>query len=426
MLSLLAVLSLQLDHLPKPDHSKTYAIENVSVIPMDRERVLRDQTVVIQNGAIAEIVDSIRAKVPAGAVRIDGKGKFLIPGLMDMHVHLFSDDGFPKDNGPDELAINVANGVTTVRLMCGTPEQLDYRSRIRAGQMFGPSLWVASPQLTGRANRPNSHKAATPEEGREAVRKSKAAGYDFIKLTEVISPEVYDAVIDEAKKEKIRVIGHVDTRVGAPKAIASGQQIEHLDAYMESVLRDDSPIKTSVSDRGIFRPENWESLDYIDDAKIVKIARDTARAGIYSTPTLNFWQVTFGVGASDDEIRARPDFRFTPPNLVQPWFDAGHRIWATPKPEERRKKFIRARNMIVREIRKAGGKIMAGSDSPDWFMLYGWSLHRELRVAVPGARGGDVGSGGVPGIAGGPDREGKTGRSRSLECKPFGRNREYG
>jgi len=362
-----------------PNRKLTYAIENVTVIPMDRERTLEGHTVIVQDGRITEV--SRAPKIPSGAIRIDGKGKFLIPGLADMHVHLFSDESFPKEFAPDELAISVASGVTTVRLMCGTPEQLTYRDSIKAGRMFGPNLWLASPQLTGRRTA-NSHLVTTPEEARAAVSKSKSDGYDFIKVTEAITRDVYDAITDEAKKQGIKVIGHVDLRVGAPHAIASGQQIEHLDAYLESVLKDDSPIKTSLSGGGMFRRENWQSVDHLDDAKIVKIAQDTAKAGIYSTPTLNFWQVTFGKGASDEEIKARPDFRFVPERLVKPWFDAGHRIWANPPAAEQRKKFLRARNMLVREIRKAGGKIMAGSDSPDWFMLYGWSLHRELKVLV--------------------------------------------
>lgn len=367
--------------LPASKRDGIYAFENVTVIPMDRERTLPNHTVIVRKGVIAEIGEAGKIKAPKDAIRIDGKGKFLIPGLADMHVHLFSDDSFPKKFGPDELAISLANGVTTVRLMCGTPEHLDYREKIKSGKQFGPDLWVASPQLTGRKTA-NSFVVTTPEEARAAVIESKGKGYDFIKLTEAITREVYDAVTVEAKKQKIRVVGHVDLRVGAPHAIASGQQIEHLDAYLESVLTDDSPIKTSLSGGGMFRRDNWRYVEYIDDAKIVKIAQDTAKAGVYSTPTLNFWQVTFAVGASDDEIRARPDFRFVPEAMVKPWFDAGHRIWANPPSEEQRKKFVRARNMLVREIRKAGGKIMAGSDSPDWFMLYGWSLHRELRVLV--------------------------------------------
>lgn len=361
--------------------STATAFVGVDVIPMDRERVLRNQTVLVRDGLIAEVGDSGKVNVPAGAQRIDGKGKFLIPGLADMHVHLYSDEDLPDSMAEDEFRVMVANGVTAIRLMIGTPEHLAYRSRIAKGEMAGPQLYIASPQLVGR-NRPNGFHVTNAEQAREAVRKSKAAGYDFVKLTDFITPEVYDAAIDEAKKQRIRVVGHVDVSVGAPKALAAGQHVEHLDAYLESCLRDDAPMKRSVSGGGIFRAENWESIDYIDDAKIRKLAEATAKFGTYTTPTLNFWKVTFGVGATDEQIKAYPDFPLVPSNLREPWFAAGKRIWAYPPSEARRKRFMQARNLMVKEIHKAGGKIMAGSDSPDWFMVYGFSLHRELRCLV--------------------------------------------
>lgn len=357
------------------------AFMDVDVIPMDRERVLRRQTVLVRDGFIAEIGDAVKVKVPADAQKIDGKGKFLIPGLSDMHVHLYSDEEMPDSMAGDEFMVMIANGVTSVRMMCGTPELLDHRAKIEKGEMIGPTLFVASPQLVGR-NRPNGFHVTNAEQARAAVQKSKQAGYDFIKLTDFITPEVYDAAIDEAKKQGIRVIGHVDVSVGAEKALAVGQHVEHLDSYLESVLKEGAPMKRSVSGGGIFRPENWESIDYIDEPKIRKLAELTAKSGTYSTPTLNFWKVTFGVGASDDEIKAYPDFPFAPPYMRDAWFAAGKRIWASPPSEARRKRFIQARNLMVKEIHNAGGKIMAGSDSPDWFMVYGFSLHRELRCLV--------------------------------------------
>jgi len=360
------------------------AFVGVNVIPMDRERVLRDQTVLVRDGLIAEVGDARKVRVPAGALSIDGRGKYLLPGLADMHTHLFSDDEFPDELAADELLLMLANGVTTARLMIGTPEQLALRAKVEAGELLGPTLYVASPQLTGRAPRGtlNGRVVTTAEEARRAVNDFRAAGYDFIKLTNFITPEVYAATIGAARAAGIRVVGHVDTRVGVRRALAAGQQIEHLDAYLESVLKDDSPVKTSVSDVGLFRKENWESLDYIDERKVRELARETARAGVYSTPTLTFFKVTFGTGATDEEIRARPDYRFVPPAVREGWEGASKRLRAAPPAESRRREYVRVRNLLVREIHRAGGKIMAGSDTPEWFMLYGWTLHRELRSLV--------------------------------------------
>ena len=260
--------------LAVPVSAQTVAFTNVSVVPMDRERVLSNQTVVVRNGLIVEIGDAKKVKLPRDAVRVDGTGKFLMPGLVDMHTHLLSDsDEYPDSIGPYELRVMVANGVTTVRFMIGTPELLALRSRSASGEIDAPTVFVASPHLTGR-EQGNDFLVNTPEEGREAVRKSKAAGYDFIKVTTFVKPEVYEAAVDEAAKQNIRVVGHADSRfVGVERAWKAKQQIEHLDGYMELLLRDDAPMKGSVSDLYIYNPDNWKSFGYIDESKIPEVAR---------------------------------------------------------------------------------------------------------------------------------------------------------
>jgi imidazolonepropionase-like amidohydrolase len=226
--------------------AQTVAFTNVSVIPMDRERVLANQTVVVKNGLIAEIGNAKNVKLPKDAVRIDGTGKYLVPGLVDMHTHLLSDsDEYPDSIGPHELRVMVANGVTTVRFMIGTPELLALRSRSASGEIDAPTIFVASPHLTGR-EQGNNFVVNTPEEAREAVRKSKAAGYDFIKVTTFIKPEVYEAAVDEAAKQNIRVVGHADSRfVGVERAWKAKQQIEHLDGYMELLAPTAATPRTS-------------------------------------------------------------------------------------------------------------------------------------------------------------------------------------
>lgn len=209
------------------------AFVNVSVVPMDAERVLSNQTVIVRNGLIAEIGDAKRVKVPGGAQRIDGAGKFLIPGLIDMHVHLMSDDDeFPDSLAEDELKIMIAHGVTTIRLMTGTPEQLALRARSARGEIIAPTMYVASPQFIGKKST-NAYVVTTETEARESVRKAKRDGYDYLKITTNVKAEVYEAIVDEARKENIRVVGHADSRfVGLARALKAGQQIEHLDSVM--------------------------------------------------------------------------------------------------------------------------------------------------------------------------------------------------
>ena len=345
---------------------------------MDKERVLLNQTVMVRNGAIVEIGDVKRIKIPAGAQRIDGTGKFLIPGLSDMHVHLFTDDDFPDALAEDEFKIMIAHGVTTIRLMTGTPEQLALRGKSAKGEIIAPTIYAASPQFTGRKSS-NAYVVTTELEGRAAVRESKQAGYDFIKVTTFLKPEIYEAIVDEAQKQNIRVVGHADSRsVGLARALKARQQIEHLDSYLEALLPETSPVKGSVSDIYLYNPKNWESLDYLDESKIPELARLTVQSNPFVTPTLHLFKFTFGKGRTEESFKSQPDLRFYPQKTIDLWMGVSRKYLSTAAPIEKREKYITIRNKITKAIYDAGGRVMAGSDTPEWLMLYGHTLHLEL------------------------------------------------
>jgi imidazolonepropionase-like amidohydrolase len=323
------------------------AFVDVNVVPMDRERVLSHQTVIVRDGLISEIGDTKRVKIPKDVQRIDGAGKFLIPGFSDVHVHLFTDDEFPDALAEDEFRIMIAYGVTTIRLMTGTPEQLVLRRRSANREILAPAIYAASPQ--------------------------------FIKVTTFLKPEVYEAVVDEAQKQNIRVVGHADSRsVGLTRALKARQQIEHLDSYLEALLPETAPVKGSVSDIYLYNPKNWESIDYLDESKIPELARLTVAANPYITPTLHLFKFTFGKGRTEESFKTQPDIRFYPQKIVEQWMGVSKRYLATAAPIEKREKYIAIRNKIVKAIYDAGGRVMAGSDTPEWLLLYGHTLHLEM------------------------------------------------
>ncbi|MBK8305065.1 MAG: amidohydrolase family protein [Chloracidobacterium sp.] len=362
--------------------AQTTAFVGVNVIPMDRERVLTNQTVIVRDGKIAEIGEVGKVKVPKDAVMVDAKGKYLIPGLVDMHTHLLSDDdAYPDTIAPDELRVMVANGVTTVRFMIGTPELLKLRSQSASGEIVAPTIYVASPHLTGR-EQGNNFVVKSLDEARDAVRKSKAAGYDFIKVTTFVPGLVYEAAVDEAAKIGIRVVGHADSRfVGVERAWKAKQQIEHLDGYIELLLKTDAPMKGSVSDLYIYNPENWKSFDYMDESKIPDIARKTVASNRFFDPTHHFMKNSFGRLRTEDEMRAQPDFKFYPAKVQAQWFDFYKRNrFINTVPLEKRARWVELREKLIKAIVDAGGKMLAGSDTPEFLWLYGFGLHHELKA----------------------------------------------
>ena len=373
---------------PSRGHLTTgaFAIRNVTVIPMAGRTTIPAATVLVRDGRIAALGPASAVDVPAGVRVIDGSGKFLIPGLTDTHTHLLSDGAEVHDSaGPAELAVMLATGVTTARLMIGTPEHLTLRTAVAEGKVIGPQLWVASPQLTGRASE-NALVVTTPDEARTAVKTASDAGYDFIKLTMFISRPVYDAVTAEAKARGIRVVGHVEPQVGLAAAVAAHQQLEHLDTFIEEALADASPSQVSVTQGGVFQNAPWVTLDFVDDRKLDSLAGVVARAGIYIGPTQNVFNTAFGTGETRAQLEDRPDWAFWPPRMRQGYLNAHTRYWdparAGEKTEARRHRYVQVRNRLVKAIQDSGGKLISGSDTPEWFHMYGWGLHRELQALV--------------------------------------------
>ena len=357
---------------------------------MTRDTALARHTVLVRDGRIVAVGPVARVAVPRGARRIDGRGRWLVPGFADMHVHLHADDEIPDSVAPRELGVMLANGVTVARLMIGTPEHLALARDIRAGRALGPQLWIASPQLTGRPEK-NARVVTTPDEARAAVREVGDAGYDFVKLTTFISRPVYDAIVDEAARRRLRVVGHVDPQVGLARALEAGQQVEHLDGYFEAVVADTAHAPSArerrvLSNYGVFRLDGWRMLDEMDDAEIARVAGATARAGVWSVPTLAVFNTAFAIGQTEAEARARPDWVLSPPAWRDLYLRANTRYWSDSaklaRTDARRRRYVEVRNGLVKAIADSGGRILAGSDTPEWLLTYGYTLHRELPALV--------------------------------------------
>lgn len=363
------------------------AIQHVSIIPMTHEVTLPNQTVLIENGIITRIGSSRNVRIPKGFQTIDATGKYLMPGLFDMHVHFFMEQGKHINTNETELKLMLANGITTARIMAGHPEYLTARENVRSKKWTGPQLKVASPQLVGRwpwsPEFKNFETITSVPQAADAVRKFKAQGYDAIKLTFMIAPEIFDAVATTAREEKIKIVGHVGPRVMLPRALAAGEQIEHMDMFIEMLLPDTTYNNgQSVSDFNIYSKAAWATVPHLDESRIPQLAQMVKAAGIFVTPTNYFFITNAGLPLSDDEIKAKPDYQYLPASLKAEKWKYRENYLKNMAPLESREKYVSIRKKMVYELWKAGVPLMAGSDAPEFFVVAGFSIHDELKSMV--------------------------------------------
>lgn len=366
---------------------KVYAIKNVTVIPMNKEMSLQDQTVIIENGIIKTIGITKNTPIGNGIIVIDGKGKYLMPGLFDMHAHFFYEQGEHKNTCETELKMMLANGLTTVRILAGHPAYLEAKGNIRNGKWAGPELFIASPQLAGRwpwsPEFKNYEIVDSKEKAVAAVRQFKKQGYDEIKITFMVRADVYDAIINTASEEGIRVTGHVGPLVKLPRALKTGQQIEHMDEFIDMLLPDTSYNHgQSVSDMNIWRKEAWATVPFLDETKIPALAKMVKDAGIYVSPTNFFFISTFGETVVEEKAKQSRGYDYIPPVIKKERWENWEYYNKNLPVAESRQKYVQLRKKMAYELWKAGVPLMAGSDSPEFFLVQGFSLHDELEMFV--------------------------------------------
>lgn len=211
--------------VPPSSTASRIAFVDVNLVSMSDQSIMPEQTVIVEDGIVTTIGDTNDVPIPGVADAIDGTGRYLMPGLADMHVHPITGDDSESD-----LLLQLAAGVTTIRIMWGGTGHLDWKARIEAGDLLGPRLYIASPGLEGDPPFwPGSVVVTTDAEARAAVQEQAAAGFDFIKVYNQLQLEPYEAIIDEARTLDMPVVGHVPGALTADFAITAGQHtIEHF------------------------------------------------------------------------------------------------------------------------------------------------------------------------------------------------------
>ena len=340
------------------------AFVGVSVLTMENDAVLADQTVIVSQGKIASVAPAAKAQIPAGAVRVEGKGKFLMPGLAEMHAHI--PGGAATDQAVERtLFLYVANGVTTIRGMLGDPRHLVYRERAAKGEIVSPLIYTSGPSF-------NAKTAATIPMAVEAVIAQKKAGYDLLKIHPGVPRDVFDALAAKADELKIPFAGHVPAAVGLTRALdARYASIDHLDGYVEALT------PNPAADSQFF---GTNLMGVVDESRFASLVAASKAAGVWQVPT----QVLMDNLLNDlptSTLVARPEMKYAiPPESIKNWTAQREKFQQIPQAD--RAKLLVLRRRFIKALHDAGVPFALGSDAPQFWNVPGFSAHRELRSLV--------------------------------------------
>ncbi len=342
-----------------------YAIMNVNIIPMTTTNtVIENATIVIEGNKIL----SINKPIPSQAKTIDGKGKWLIPGLIDMHVHNLADinlsSSYPTKgatlftDNQDFMLLYVANGVTTTFELSARVEHFGQRNEIIKGKVIGPRIALAI--LVEGGDGPGNV-ADTPSDGRQMVRIAKAQGYEFIKLYSRLNIETYKALIDEAYKQGMKVVGHI------PNAF-KGRIEEAFVPHFDMVAHAEEYAKQT------------DSFTEHDAKRFAKLAKAN---GTWLTPTLITMEMIARQARSLDAVRSLPTLQYVHPLLQSKWLTSNNYSTGTnPERVAYFEKLTKFHVLLVKAFKDAGVPMVAGTDAGTSGVVWGFSLLDELELLV--------------------------------------------
>jgi imidazolonepropionase-like amidohydrolase len=388
MRRLLHTLLLLLSGVARPLGAQTLTITNATVVDVSDGSLRRGSTVVVEGNRIASVTPSDRARRPRGRV-VDGTGMYIIPGLWDMHTHVYF--GWPKDLGDEwVLPLFIANGITGIRDMGSDLDAvLRARAEVAAHRLVGPRMVVSGPMLDGpQVAFPASMAIASPEAGRHAVDSLRRRGVDFIKIQSGVPHDAYLAIAAEAKKLGIPFEGHVPDAVRASEAVEAGQRsFEHLIGIFEASTPDEDAFlkrKYGAGKDSVLNKFLGTFLARHDAAREARLVCLLAKRGVWQCPTL-YWER--GQWLVDTVSYTRdPDIAFTPRTWVEkryPEMQKGIAEALGADPLEVRRRWVDHELALVRRLYLAGVPFLAGTDTPAGVdVTPGISLHLELQRFV--------------------------------------------
>jgi len=391
MKKLLLFLLLILPTLPPAQsrsqlQSRPLVFTHVTIIDATGAAAKPEMTVVLTGDRITELGPAGKVRIPKDAQVIDAMGKFLIPGLWDMHVHAlwnWRTDTF--------LPLFIANGVTGVRDMYGDLEILQrVRRQIADGARIGPRIVTAGPIVDGpKPVWGGSIAVATEAEGRQAVDDVKKRGADFVKVYSLLPRAAYFAIADEAKKQGIPFAGHVPSAVSAAEASDAGQKsIEHLGGISMSCATNEAELRKELAEAALkpdatvftFIQIEARARDFYSPEKAANLFARFVRNDTWQCPTLTV--IRAPAFRDESSFTNDPRLKYILPNEKQRWTSPRPQSSAQPAGNSGQKQRFATALDLVKAMRQAGVGLLAGTDTPNPYCFPGFSLHDELALLV--------------------------------------------
>lgn len=341
-------------------------LTNVNLITMLDDRVLPNRAVVVTDGRITSVLPSDQVDTSAFAEIIDGKGRYLLPGLAEMHAHIPHPSDAGEDRIEETLFLYLSNGVTTIRGMLGHPYHLELREAVAEGTVLGPRIYTSGPSLNGGTVR-------TPEEARTQVRAQREAGYDFLKIHPGIQRAVFDTLVATANAVGIDFAGHVPVDVGIRHALESRYAgIDHVDGYLEGLVPESAGVEPG--ENGFFGYNFAPLVDLDLLPQLIQLTKDN---GVWIVTT----ESLFTRWASPEPAEVylqQPEMKYMPGGTLYSWRqNKTNLISADNYTREQWEEMMATRREIIRRLNDTG-LLLLGSDAPQVFNVPGFSIHREI------------------------------------------------
>lgn len=344
-------------------------ITNVNIVDVREGTILPDQYVVIDSGKIISITEKLEDWFQKAST-IDGTGKYITPGLAEMHAHIPSpNEG--EDWIKDVLFLYLANGVTTIRGMLGHPRHLELREEARKNTILSPRIYTSSTSFNGNS-------VPTAEAGRQKVIESKEAGYDFLKFHPGIKLDVHDEIVRTANEVGIPYAGHVSRGVGIRHALESNYAtVDHVDGFLEGLVPESEGV--DPNENGFF---GYNFTDLTEPSLIGDLVRMSKEHKVWVVPTQALFERWFSANPTK-ELAAEPEMKYVPASTIESWINRKNQITdGTQFNAERWNRFNDIRRKLIFKLQQDGQGLLLGSDAPQVFNVPGFSIHHELQYML--------------------------------------------